>query len=96
MHMILKMEASNKQLWALKALLNTFGESTGLKVNFAKSMMVPITISEAKLQHLARTFHCQTGSLSFTYLGLPLSLSKPKVIDVSPLVNRYELLHQHS
>jgi len=67
--MILKMEASNKQLWALKALLNTFGESTGLKVNFAKSMMVPINISEAKLQHLARTFHYQTRSLPFYLFG---------------------------
>jgi hypothetical protein len=84
------MEACSRQLWTLKALLNTFGESTGLKVNFAKSMMIPINTSEAKLQHLARTFNCAIGSLPFTYLGLPLSLTKPKVIDFSPLVTRCE------
>jgi hypothetical protein len=84
------MEACSRQLWTLKALLNTFGESTGLKVNFAKSMMVLINTSELKLQHLARTFNCETGSLPFTYLGLPLSLTKPKVIDYSPLVNKCE------
>jgi len=33
-------------------------------------MMIPINISEVKLQHLARTFHCQTGSLPF-YLFWP-------------------------
>lgn len=72
----------------MKALLHTFGESTGLKVNYAKSIMVPINTSQENLQHLARTFNCDMGSLPFAYLGLPLSLTKPRVIDFSPLVNR--------
>jgi len=84
------MEACSRQLWILKALLHTFGESTGLKVNYTKSVMVPINTSPAKLQHLARTFNCDTGSLPFTYLGLPLGLTKPRVIDFSPLVSRCE------
>ena len=42
--------------------------------------MVPITISEEKLDHLSRTFGCSKGSLPFTYLGLPLSLTKPDVM----------------
>jgi hypothetical protein len=62
------MEACSRQLWILKALLHTFGESTGLKVNYAKSVMVPINTSQAKLQHLAKTFNYDTGSLPFTYL----------------------------
>jgi hypothetical protein len=70
---LLVMEACSTQLWALKALLHTFGESTGLRVNYAKSFMVPINTSQEKLQPLARTFNCETGSLPFTYLGLPLS-----------------------
>jgi len=77
-------------LWALKALLHTFGESTSLRVNYEKSMMVPINTSEEKMNHLARTFNCQVGKLPFTYLGLPLSLTKPKIIDFTPLVNKCE------
>ena len=65
----------------LKAILNTFAESIGLKVNYSKSMMVPMNVSEQRLQHLANTFSCSTGSLPFTYLGLPLSLTKPTVAD---------------
>ena len=84
------MEACGRQLWTLKALLHTFGESTGLRVNYSKSMIVPINTSDQKMQHLARTFNCEIGSLPFTYLGLPLSLSKPRVIDFIPLVNRCE------
>jgi hypothetical protein len=84
------MEACSRQLWALKALLHSFGESTGLKVNYSKSFIVPINTSEQKMQHLARTFSCEVGSLPFTYLGLPLSLTKPRVVDFTPLVSRCE------
>jgi hypothetical protein len=33
----------------LKALLNTFANSIGLRVNYSKSSMYPINISEDKL-----------------------------------------------
>jgi len=71
-------EGDPKQLFFLRSLLNTFSMNTGLKVNFRKTMMVPINVSEERLQVLANTFGCAVGSLSFTYLGLPLGLSKPK------------------
>jgi len=73
------MEGCAAQLFTLKALLHSFSESTGLKVNFQKSMMVPINVSLEKLNHLARAFGCSTRNLPFTYLGLPLGLTKPKV-----------------
>jgi len=47
------MQGDTRQLFFLKAILNSFAESTGLKVNYAKSMMVPINISEYKLNLLA-------------------------------------------
>ena len=52
--------------------------------------MVPINISEEKLDRLSRTFGCSKGSLPFTYLGLPLSLAKPKLDDFLPVVNKFE------
>jgi len=52
--------------------------------------MVTINISQEKLSHLARTFGCSTGSLPFTYLGLPLGLTKPKVEEFLPIVSRCE------
>jgi len=71
------MQDDTRQLLFLKAILNSFAESTGLKVNYAKSMMVPININEHKLNLLANTFGCFIGFLPFTYLGLPLSTTKP-------------------
>lgn len=72
------MEGDAKQLFFLKALLNNFSLSTGLKVNYNKSMMVSINISEEKFSKLAATFGCTKGSLPFTYLGLPLGIERPK------------------
>ena len=87
---LLVMEACPRQLFVLKALLHTFAMSTGLKVNYSKSSMVPINVSEERMQHLANTFQCQVGTLPFTYLGLPLGLKQPSVQDCLPLVNRIE------
>jgi hypothetical protein len=87
---LLIMEACPQQLYALKSILNTFVDSTGLKVNYSKSIMYPINLSQERLSHLAATLHCVAGSFPFTFLGLPLSLQKPTIQDCMPLVLRIE------
>lgn len=84
------MEAYPRQLLVLKDLLSSFATANGLKVNYNKSVMVPINVSEERLQSLSNTFNCQKGSLPFTYLGLPLGTTKPKIEDFLPLVQRIE------
>jgi hypothetical protein len=71
------MQGDARQLFFLKAILNSFADSTSLKVNYAKSMMVPINVPKQKMNILASTFGCSIGSLPFTYLGLLFSLTKP-------------------
>lgn len=70
------MKANARQLFFLKALLNSFAEFSGLKVNFQKSMTVPTNVDEDKMNILSNTFGCTKGTLPFTYLGLPLCLTK--------------------
>ena len=53
------------------------------KVNYSKPMLGPINMEEHRAAALAQAFGCVIGSLPFTFLGLPLGLSKPKVIDCS-------------
>jgi len=84
------MKADARELFFLKAILNSFVESIGLKVNFNKSMMVPINVADDRLEILSRILGCSKGSLPFTYLGLPLSLTRPTVADYWPLVTRCE------
>jgi hypothetical protein len=53
-------------------------------------MLLPINITETKTDMLARTFGCAKGNLPFTYLGLPMGTTKPKIIDFLPLVYKCE------
>lgn len=84
------MEACPAQLLHLKSLLSDYAASTSLKVNYSKSMMVPINIDDTKTLSLSQLFGCSVGNLPFTYLGLPLSLAKPRIEDFMPLVTRCE------
>ena len=82
------MQANARHLICLKALLNTFASATGLKVNYAKSIMVPLNIEEDRVDIFTNTLHCARGQFPFKYLGLPLGIYKPTVEQCLPLVNR--------
>jgi hypothetical protein len=71
---LLIMEACPKQLFFLKAIRNSVATSTGLRINYNKSSMYP----------------SQIGAMSFTYLGLPLGLSKLRLQQFLPLIQRIE------
>ena len=85
---LLVMKADARELFCLKALLNSFATTTGLKVNYQKSIMVPININEDRVDIFTNTLNCQRGAFPFTYLGLPLGLSKPTVEQCMPMVQR--------
>jgi hypothetical protein len=87
---LLVMEACPAQLTHLKELLRTFSASTGLKVNYNKSMMVPLNITQDNLELLANVFGCQQGCLPFTYLGLPMGTSRPKIKHFLPVMQKIE------
>lgn len=72
------------------SLLRSFTDSTGLKVNFHKSSLVPINLNSEENTHLANTFGCIVGDMPFTYLGLPLGTNRPTVHEFNPLLNRIE------
>ena len=84
------MNGDINELNNLKDILSSLADSSGDKVNFEKSMMVPLNVSEERLDILASTFGCSKGSFPFTYLGLPLGLTKPTIADFWPLVSKCE------
>jgi hypothetical protein len=66
-------------------ILHSFTTSIGLKVNYKKSCLLPINLDASKATQLVRVFGCQADSFPFTYLGIPMGLTKPKVRDFFPL-----------
>ena len=87
---ILIMEADVNQLIHLKGLLQSFATSTSLLVNYSKSSMIPINVHSERLAVLASAFGCAIGSMPFTYLGLPMGTTKPRMEDLTPLMDRME------
>jgi hypothetical protein len=59
-------------LWALKAILRGFEMASGLKVNFWKSCLVGIDVSEDFLVMASDFLNCWVGYTPFKYLGLPV------------------------
>lgn len=61
-----------KMIEALKLHLLAFENLPGMKINFSKSVMVPLNLTDLEGQQLAQIFGCDISSLPITYLGLPL------------------------
>jgi hypothetical protein len=63
--------ASRVQVQAIRDLLICFELVSGLKVNLAKSVLVPVG-EVSDVGALAEILGCEVGSLPITYLGMPL------------------------
>lgn len=88
---LILMPADADQLAHLHNILHEFASSTGLKVNFSKSSLLPISINADQAKILADSVGCQVGSMPFTYLGLPVGTSRPSVHKfLLPMLNRIE------
>ena len=87
---LLILQADVHQLAHLKGILDDFALSTGLTVNYSKSAMYPINVPSDDMETLAATLGCQVGSLPFTYLGLPMGTTKPRMTDLTPMMDRVE------
>ena len=84
------MRASQRELLTLKGLLESFSQSTGLRMSYKKSCLVPLNISLKNAQLLAGVFGYKNESLPFTYLGLPMGTTKPRVEHYGPIMNKIE------
>ena len=80
------METYTNQFFVMKNLLQSFANTTGLKANFSKYMMIPLNMMDIRTEELTSSFGCILGSLPITFLGYPLGVSKPRVTDFLPMV----------
>ena len=65
------MQANARQLVCLKALLNTFADATGLRVNYGKSIMVPLNIAEDRVDIFTNTLQCAEANFHSLIWGYP-------------------------
>jgi hypothetical protein len=72
----------------MRAVLLLFEEISGLKVNFNKSMLTGVNISESWLSEAALVMNCRKGTIPFVYLGLPIGGDPQKLCFWKPVVDR--------
>ncbi|XP_045791342.1 uncharacterized protein LOC123886049 [Trifolium pratense] len=73
---------------ALRAVLVLFETMSGLKVNFNKSMLVGVNISESLLCEAASTLCCKVGKIPFLYMGLQIGGDPRRLVFWEPMLTR--------
>jgi hypothetical protein len=79
---------SHSDMMALKALLNIFGEASGLRTNIQKSKVYPIACNDFNLGQVLEGFSTAVKAFPCHYLGLPLNSKKLRKIDYLPLLDK--------
>ncbi|KAK1261026.1 hypothetical protein QJS04_geneDACA020304 [Acorus gramineus] len=82
--------AEETSVRGVKFVCQCFELLSGLHINFHKSAMLGINLSEGVLSDFARIMGCLVDSFPAQHLGLPLHLGKLKSEDWAPLVQRFE------
>ncbi|GAU28621.1 hypothetical protein TSUD_55650 [Trifolium subterraneum] len=77
--------ANVRALWAVLVLFETM---SGLKVNFNKSMLVGVNISDSWLGEAASALGCRVGKIPFLYLGLPIGGDPRRLSFWEPVLTR--------
>jgi hypothetical protein len=88
------MPADQDQVRVMKDILEKYAQSTSLKINFHKSSLTPINISQERAQLFATYLGCSIATLPFTYLGLPMGTTKPIVQDLMPVTPQVPITRQ--
>jgi hypothetical protein len=72
----------------LFAILENFGEATGLHLNLEKVYGGPIRCTDLDLNSVLEAFPGQRVGFPITYLGLPLTLGRLKVVHFQRVLDK--------
>lgn len=82
--------ADADSLISLKLIIRLFASFSGLRVNYAKSIFVPINIPQEQMQLVSEIMGCTRSQFPVQYLGMPLTVSKPTKETFLPLIENIE------
>jgi len=72
----------------MRAVLHLFEDVSGLKINFHKSMLTGVNVSNSWLSKAALVMNCRKGTIPFIYLGLPIGGDSQKLSFWKPVIDR--------
>jgi hypothetical protein len=74
----------------MKLILRFFEELSGLKINFHKSEIFYFGRAKEEEEQYKQLFGCESGSLPFRYLGIPIHYRILKNSEWNPIESRFE------
>jgi hypothetical protein len=76
------------EVQALFNILRNFGEAIGLRLNIEKCTVAPIRCSGINLDRVLETFTGLQVAFPITYLGLPLTLGRLRIVHVQRVLDK--------
>jgi hypothetical protein len=87
---LLFLKADSAVLTHIKWLLVAFENVSGLKINYEKSEMYALNLSDTECASLASVIGCKVAQLPLKYLGVPINNKSLTDIDWQPLLDKIE------
>jgi Reverse transcriptase (RNA-dependent DNA polymerase) len=82
---LLFLEAPKDNIEILKWILLGYEDLSDMKINFAKSELVPLNLTEEECTKLAEQLGCKVSSIPLIYLGMILEKNYQLIIGISLL-----------
>jgi hypothetical protein len=79
---VIFINTAREEILAVTEMLNVFAEATGLHTSFEKSSITQVRCDGLDLEDIAACFGCQIACFPCKYLGMPLSNSRLKKVDL--------------
>lgn len=87
---LLFFDGSSRSTDIIRIILEAFAGSSGLKINFNKSSIIPTHLPSQQVSNLAIFFSCPKQSFPISYLCLPLSPKSLRKVDYLPLIEKID------
>ena len=85
---LLFLENNIEKASTLKWFLVCFEQMSGMKINYDKSDLLTIGMSDDDTNDFAKLFCCKKSDFPIKYLGVPLHYSKLKRVDLQQVIDR--------
>lgn len=79
-------QESRKNLWSIKTIFRSFELVSGLRVNFYKSKLIGLNLSEGFLEAASVFLSCCTAKVPFKFLGVPFGANPRRRSTWKPVV----------
>jgi hypothetical protein len=85
---VIFLNLDKQEVTSLLNILTHFGAATKLRLNWDKCLVAPIRCSGVNLDHILESFAGQRVRFPITYLGLPFTLGRLKVVHLQGIVDK--------